>query len=216
MTKTASVFLCLSVSLATACASQPDRAATGKGLLSFDREPPEGAKVYEAPVWTVGDHFVYRRGGRVRNDFRVVDVSEAGFVLEETGSHVYQKLTRGLAELARVAPDKNLHRVLSPADFQLSFPLWVGKKWSCNFIDRSPDGQREINASYHCDKLEKIETKAGTFECLRIWRTARWVTTEQFYDRVSVAWYSPEVGFFARRLEGDQLFELEEFEHQRK
>ena len=217
MKPTAAVLASFALALTIACSSTPPAPQTGKGMLSVDREPPEGAKVFEQPTWTVGDNFVYRRGGQSRLNFRVIEATEAGFVIEDVQSKMRRRFSPELAELGRFFPKREgFVRLTSPQDFRLKFPLWVGKKWSCHFVDNRPGEQLAIIASYHCDKLETLDTKVGPLECLRIWRTARLESTDKFYDRVSVAWYSPEVGFFARRLEGDQLFELEEFEHQNK
>jgi hypothetical protein len=203
------------LALLSACSSSSAAFEEGKGLLSWTREAPEGVELLSRPNWTPGDRFVYRRGGRVRYDFVVASANEQGYVLREKGSQVEKLLDAELRERGRrIIGQEKVAFSEHPYDAHLHWPLWKGKKWSCDFVENSANGLQHIQAFYHCDAIEELTTQAGTFRCWRIWRRVRLVAEEAYYDRTWVYWYSPEVGYWVRQLEGEMQLELEEFERQ--
>ena len=104
---------------------------------------------------------------------------------------------------------------MSPADVRYHWPLWVGKTWSCRFVDRVRGGQAlTMQADYHVEGLDRVEVPAGTFEALRVVRRLRLAepgAENRFLTRTQVAWYAPELGIEVRQLLGDTLVELVEF-----
>jgi len=190
----------------------------GRGLVTFDREPPSGAVAYPAPAWQVGDRFVYRKGGLSRVAFRL-DSTEDGVhrLLEEQGTAV-MRIGDDLRDLGQEKPgDPSATITYDPADFELSWPLWEGKRWSCSFTSRSPSRPDvPLLVSYECDASEDVTVPAGKFHCLRIWRRARLAAEGNWIDRISIAWYSPEAGAFVRRLNDSLLTELEEIHRQQR
>ena len=193
---------------------------SGKGMLSWDRQAPEGVKVYEKPTWTLGDRFLYLKGGQEHLDFRVTSADpETGYELEEHSTGLLLRLDAGFAEIERAArSDAGMRRLFAPQNPELHFPLWVGKKWSASYLDKDSDGRaRTIRARFQCDSVETLDTAAGRFVCLRIWEERNLVIKgESFLARMALHWYSPEVGWIVRRLEGGTLQELEKFERQRR
>ncbi len=102
-----------------------------------------------------------------------------------------------------------------PSDRVLHWPLWVGKTWSCQFMEVSKDGVQPIRVIYHCEAQEPIQTRAGTFDCLRIRRIARLEIPGRIYlDKVSLLWYSPKVGWWVRKLEDGIETELTDYQRQ--
>jgi hypothetical protein len=208
--------LCAVALIVAACHSTPPVLPPGRGLVTFDREPPTGAVVYAAPAWQVGDRFVYRKGGLSRIAFRL-DATEGGVhkLVEEQGT-VVMRFGDDLRDLGQEKPgDKTATVTYDPADYELSWPLWQGKRWSCSFTSRSPSRPDiPLLVSYECDASEDVTVPAGKFHCLRIWRRARLAVEGNWIDRISVAWYSPEAGAFVRRLNDSLLTELEEIHRQ--
>ena len=94
--------------------------------------------------------------------------------------------------------------------------MWRGKRWTSHFVRKQLDQPAlPLMVTYEVDAVETVTVPAGSFSCLRIWRRARVAESEQRYlERVSVLWYAPEVGYFAKRLESGSLMELEEFHRQ--
>ncbi|GEM_PF-3698050 len=209
----------LLLGLLPSCAASGIPEGEGLGIVAVDREPPKGVRLYPKPVWTPGDRFVYRRGGRVRVEFRVVAVEEDRRVLEEVGSGLVLVLDGELRELGRgVGEEFRYLRRMDPFDARFSWPLWVGKKWACDFLDKNPEGGiRRLRADYECEGKERIVTAAGVFECLRILRRASLlVPGRDYYEQVSILWYAPDVGWFVRRLEEGLMIELEAYQRQRR
>ncbi len=211
----------LSLFVFLACSSAPQMPeGSGKGMLSWDRQAPEGAVVYEKPLWTQGDRFLYIKGGQEHLDFRVTLADpEKGYELEEHRTGLLLRLDAGFAEVERAArSDSGLRRLFAPKNPEVHFPLWVGKKWSASYLDKDSDGRsRPILAEFHCDAVETLDTAAGRFSCLRIWEQRRLdVPGKTYLARVALHWYSPEVGWLVRSLEGGTLQELETFERQRR
>jgi hypothetical protein len=79
----------------------------------------------------------------------------------------------------------------------------------------SKDGAQPIRVLYRCEARERIQTKAGSFDCLRIRRVARLEIPGQIYlDKVSLLWFSPKVGWWVRKLEDGIETELTQFQRQ--
>ena len=182
----------------------------GAGLLSFDAQPPAGAKTWNRPSWHVGESFVLRRGNRAQGQFRVTAIENGAYVLD-TGGGPLLKRDLDLGNLGEWAPDGTALRELAPVDARFHWPLWVGKRWSCEFVDRAP-GARPVamQASYFVEDLDEITVPAGTFQALRVVRTVRLVGTDQYLTKTQITWYSPDVGTEIRQLAGDLLLELVE------
>ncbi len=202
---------------AVACRSTPSPAA-GAGLLAVDRTPPPGAVVFPTPVWTPGDRFVYRRGGRLRAAYVVEEADSERRVLRERRTGMAVVLDGGLRELGRgIGRPPKLLRRFRPFDARLAFPLWVGKRWTVDFFDVTGGEARHLRVHYRCEARERLATAAGTFDCLRILRRAELLDQgTEFFERSALSWYAPEVGWFARRLEDGMLVELEDWQRQRK
>ena len=202
--------------LLAACHTSSAKLPPGSGLVSFDREPPAGATTYDKPGWKVGDRFVYVKGGLVRLPFRV-ESTENGVhrLVDESGTMVL-RVGEDLSDLGQERPgDESATLTYDPADFEVSWPLWVGKRWSCSFTSRAsgrPD--MPLLVSYTCDAAEEVVVPAGTFRCLRIWRRARLAAEGKWIDRISVAWYSPDAGAFVKRLADSVVAELVEIHRQ--
>jgi hypothetical protein len=199
--------------LLTACASEPPpQPVAGRGLVTFERTPPEGAVTAPLPVWKLGDRFVFRRGGHVRIAMRVVEADATGYVLEEEDSGIKMRFTPELWELGQ---DSLLHPevdiALDPYDARFSWPLWVGKRWTAHYVSRKAGRpQLPFLVVYHCDALEEVKVPAGRMQTYRIWRRLRPAAEGNFLEIVTLAWYSPELGTIVRRLENGVITELEE------
>ncbi|TAH34353.1 MAG: hypothetical protein EYC70_15515 [Planctomycetota bacterium] len=215
-----SIGMILAVLLAS-CVSLELPEGSGMGLVTWDREAPAGAETFPQPRWTPGDRYVYLRGNELRLPLRVEapapgDPAGAQWILVDEDSGIRVAYTEGLGELGQHKADAPLvTRVLAPMDAQFCWPLWVGKRWTCDFVSKSP-GQDALPllASYHCDARETVTTPAGSFDCLRIWRRAHVMFPGTFLERVTVMWYSPQAGYVVRRLDDGILLELAELQRQ--
>jgi hypothetical protein len=106
-----------------------------------------------------------------------------------------------------------LQRAYRPADVAYHWPLWVGKRWRCEFREHvSGQGSMGFEARYHVEGRDRITVPAGTFETLRIHRTQVIQLEGAFTQRHSVSWFCPALGFEVRSLTDGTLTELVSFE----
>jgi hypothetical protein len=172
--------------------------------------------VFAQPAWKVGDRLVYRKGGVSRLACRVeATVGGVHRLVDEQGGMV-TLIGEDLSDRGQEKPgDRSLSVSYDPADFELTWPLWQGKRWSCHYVSRAP-GRPDLPllVTYECDATESVTVPAGTFRCLRIWRRARLAVEGNWIDRISLAWYSPQAAAFVRRLNDSLLTELEEIDRQ--
>lgn len=216
MNRTIRSFLALALSILGSCHTTPTPVPAGRGLVTVDRDPPPGATVYAAPEWKVGDRFVYRKGGLSRLAFRLESTEDGVHRLVDESGVLTMKIGTDMSDRGQEKPgDPSTAVIYDPADFELTWPLWQGKRWSCSFVNRN--GSRDaipLLVTYECDATEDVTVPAGKYRCLRIWRRARLAAPGNWIDRISVSWYSPEAGAFVRRLNDSILTELEEIERQ--
>ncbi len=177
--------------------------------MQFDAEPPRGSSTWQRPEWRLGDRFVLVRGGLVKGEFRVAAVTDTHYELD-TGSGVLLRRDRDLGNLGEWSANGEALHLLTPADTRYHWPLWVGKRWSCEFVDRSRGGvAMPMRADYVVEDLDYITVPAGTSPALRIVRTVRLVGAgDDYLARTQVIWYAPTLGTEVRQLVGDSLVEL--------
>ena len=195
----------------TAChgapTSLPD--GMGRGLVEADASPPAGAATWARPEWQQGERFAAVQGELSHGAFVVTAVEPEAYVLD-VGSGRHLRRDRDLGNLGEwVTAGDAPQRLLSPVDVRYHWPLWVGKRWSCEFVDRMRGGPAlPMRATYLVEGLDTVTVAAGTFEALRIVRTLhRLDAPGQFHARTQVTWYAPAVGFEVRQLTGE-LVEL--------
>jgi len=200
-------------------------AAVGRGLLQVSAAAPAGAVTWQRPQWQVGDRFTMVRGEHMRGTF-VVQAIEAGAYVVDMGNERLVRRDQDLGNLGEwSATTGEPQRVMSPVDVRYHWPLWVGKRWQCEFVDRTRDGLAvTMHASYEVEDLDHVEVLAGAFDALRIRRTLRLVDvahlesaarpaggSDRFLTRTQMIWFAPEAGMEVRQLLGDTLIELAEF-----
>lgn len=189
---------------------------SGRGLVSYDRTAPAGAERFPRPDWKEGDLFEYRRGERVRMRLRVERHADGGLLLVDEERRTALALDEDLGELGELAEDRETYRVrFDPIDACFSWPLWSGKRWATHFVRRTEAGEEiPFLVEYRCDGIETIEVPAGRLRCLRIWRTVSIAAEGDFVERAALLWYSPEVGYLARRLENSLVVDLVDYQRQ--
>lgn len=202
--------LLLGVAACSSAAAPDAPAPSAGGVVAVDAEPPAGAATWTRPQWRVGETFLLRRGERVQGAFRVTAAGDEAYVLDTGGGPLLRR-DLDLGHLGASAPDGTPLRELSPADTCYHWPLWVGKRWTCEFVDRARGAQTvTMRASYHVEEVDTITVPAGTFEALRIVRTLRLPGTDNVLTRTQLTWYAPSLGTEVRQLAGDTLIELVE------
>jgi hypothetical protein len=202
-----------------ACAGPALAEGSGRGLLTWDREPPSGAVTWPRPVLRRGDRFTYVRGNALRVAVHV-ETSDDGYLLHDEGAGITVERTQDLADRRERArnPDGTpgaVHIELAPPDEAYHWPLWVGKRWTCHHLRKAPGRPPlPLLVSYCVEAAERVTVPAGTFDTLRIARRANVAADGKYIERFTLSWYAPAAGAEVRRLEDGVLTELVEFQRQ--
>ncbi|MCA8974543.1 MAG: hypothetical protein KDC98_07460 [Planctomycetes bacterium] len=196
----------------SACATAPMPDGIGRGVIAFDPEPPPAAVLYERPACEVGCRYALLQGGQIRQEFTVVESGTAGQVVRDASGHELRR-DRDLGHLGEWNAEGEAVHLLSPADARFHWPLWVGKRWRCEYVDRRPgEPMRTLEVSYTVEELDRIAVPAGTFEALRIARVAVLKADGgRYLSRTSLSWYAPSIGLEVRQVRNDTAFELLEW-----
>jgi hypothetical protein len=184
--------------------------AAGRGLLQADATAPAGVATFERPEWQPGDRFELLRGQRQRASFTVIAADADGYTLD-TGLGMLLKRDRDLGNRGEWRTNGDAKHLLSPVDRRYHWPLWVGKAWSCEFVDQPGDGGKAMTmqADYVVEGLDRIIVPAGAYDALRIVRRVRLLGQgDEFLTRAQITWYAPAIGTEVRQLVGDSLVEL--------
>jgi hypothetical protein len=203
----------LVLALAACQSTPPLPEGTGRGVIAFDPAPPAGAQVWQRPEWRVGDQFTLIRGGQAKRTFTVSEAGPTGYTLaDEDGLRMRRDADLGNLGDWPKEGDEALH-VLSPVDTRFHWPLWVGKKWRCEFVDAARGGTAlPLQVGYEVEDLDTITVAAGTFSALRIVRTSRLMLEgSRFLDRSMIVWYAPEIGLEVRQVIGESFVDLVEW-----
>jgi hypothetical protein len=209
MCRLPSTWLILACAAACRGPVTPPPTVGGRGLLQADQQAPEGAATWTQPEWRVGDRFVILRGERQQAAFTVTAADANGYTLD-TGLGLLLKRDRDLGNLGEWRHDGQPRHQLLPVDRRYHWPLWVGKAWSCEFVDQpAAAAPMTMQANYMVEGLDTITVPAGTFEALRIVRRVRLLgRDDEYLTRSQVTWYAPALGTEVRQLVGDALVEL--------
>ena len=189
----------------------------GQGLVNHSREAAKGVETFGRPTFLEGDRFIYERAGAIEISMRVVQATAKGYRLRNELSQVVTTydLDLGLMSEGVGAEGETPLRVLAPVDARYCWPLWEGKEWTCDYVDKRPGGPVvPLLVRYHCDAIETIRVPAGEFRCLRIWRRSKPVRQGNFTEWCTVYWYAPKVGFVVRELDGGHELQLVQYQKQ--
>jgi hypothetical protein len=200
--------------LLASCAGSPDAApqpaaAAGRGLVRADTAVPEGLASHACPEWRQGERFDLVRGDVVRGTLTIAEASPDGYVVDLGGGRTLRR-DRDLGHLGEWSGDGQPMREMLPADVRYHWPLWVGKTWECEFVDRVRGGPSlPLAVRYTVEALDRVRVPAGEFDALRIVRSARLlVPGEDYLTRTQVVWYAPAIGVEVRQLLGESMVEL--------
>ncbi len=147
----------------TSCGSSPPPLPPGPGLLSYDKTAPDGTDTFARPEWSVGDRFVFRHGGEQRVAVRVAAVDEHVITLLDEAGGARNRIDRELGYLSVEIGEGSALTRWDPVDARFSWPLWVGKRWTCQYVLREEGGSDvPVLAEYHCDAREELTVPAAS------------------------------------------------------
>ena len=161
----------------------------------------------EAPVWNVGDKWVFKRTDGVTFFQEVAEVKEDLFIVKVGGSkdlNAYDKKTMNIKFLI----DEGGKQVESESTLRnlFDFPIFVGKKWSDTTISlclqglaqaRLRMGKAVYTSEFKVEGIEEITTPAGKFRAYKLhFQQSDNVSRSSGWIRY---WYSPEVKMWVKR-----------------
>jgi len=161
---------------------------TGCAYTSVKDEPLPGEPVADAPKMRIGDSWV-RKGytyssGHSTWSNKIVEVSE-------DGSFVVELQHENKEKVINLRFDKNWTRDTEQAAKWITFPLFVGKKWSSRHRGSGEERNYTFLSNYYVSNYESIKTSAGQFYAFKVVQKVRNVTLGRGGWK-HVYWYSPE------------------------
>jgi len=182
----------------------------GGWLIAFLPAMVFAQEKMEAPVWNVGDKWIFTGDGNIE----VVKADQSGYILKfserncNVESQGCKTILFGKATLNRinaVEGDKRKKYVMGLSKL-LDFPLGPGKQWKTAYSSTGPGSMGPVSYDfseiYKVSGWEEIVVQAGKFKALRMeykrvttgasgWGAIGREMTNQY-------WYSPEVKYFVR------------------
>lgn len=203
--------------LLAACSGIPTKMPPGKGpgLVTVPKEPPAGVETFPRPKFQRGDRLVFEIGRATKFTMRVTKADEAGYEFAQEGANEVAVYDANLGVMAIRRPgEPHQDEMRAPVDSTFTWPLWVGKRWTCIFMEKNPmAGAWEVAVEYRADAIETIKVPAGEFRCVRIWRHSV-PTRGRFARATSIYWYAPKVGFWVKKLDDGIQTVLIDYERQ--
>jgi len=197
----------------SAMPSDANGEAIGRGIISVSQTAPDGARCWPRPQWHVGDQFTLVRGERMTATFTVRSIDDGVYVID-MGNGSLLRRDQDLGNLGHwLDATGAAMRAMVPVDSRYHWPLWVGKQWACEFVDRTRAGRSMVMvASYEVEDMDRIKVPAGSYDALRIRRTLRLADGgDGVLTRAQLIWYAPEAGLEVRQLLDDTLVELVDY-----
>lgn len=94
----------------------------------------------------------------------------------------------------------------------LSFPMFVGKKWSSNYSGFRADKNRKWDGRLECEAkaYEPVRVAAGSFDAYRVECIDNWEFGYIFSGKVaSTRWYAPAEGIVIKAISEDKDWNFE-------
>lgn len=154
-----------------------------------------GRGVYEAPVWNIGDKWIYRTAKGDLSTREVLDVKKDLFILktgEAQDLRAYDKKSMNIKFLI----EKSGKQIPSTGSFKkvLDFPMFVGKRWKDTVAGTASISKREVtfDNDFEIQGIEEVTTAAGTFKAFKIYHKQTFATTTVNSGWIRY-WYAPPI-----------------------
>jgi len=163
----------------------------------------------EAPVWNVGDKWVFTQGnieviGADKKNY-ALNFSKGTCIFENVGFEtiIFEKST--LNRIYILKEDKREKYLMALAKI-LDFPLSTGKQWKSGYSSKGPGvplpRSYDFSEIYKVSGWEDIVVQAGKFKALRL-EYKRVITMMSGWGAMAPEilnqyWYSPEVKYFVK------------------
>jgi hypothetical protein len=187
-------------------------------------KPPAGYEglVVERPKLNKGDRWEYARRDKIIS-YELVEKKNGELVFHLQWD---EWKSEGKKETEIRTPDLNVMKIIdiyneieeiSPYRGTLSFPLWVGKKWSYSFsttkrVKRGVPGTVTEDADVKVVSYEQVKVPAGTFWAFKIEEKRQTRGAKGPRGRLGyyiTIWYSPEIKFTVKVEHDNDVYNRE-------
>lgn len=170
-------------------------------------------KVDKHPDIKPGDRFAYVNGVFLLkcNRWEVKESDKSGHIVSKCGENtMYVASDTGNPIMAVNDKGETVAR-FSPYFPALSFPLYVGKKWSGKYDGQQ--GRLRWTGDVSCEStaFEEVQVAAGKFGAFRIECANKWDSGIVFINgtKKSTSWYAPEAKLIVKSINDDSDWNYE-------
>jgi hypothetical protein len=189
-----------------------------KETSKASRLADQAKKKCEAPLWKVGDRWIYKKKTGDGWIQEVVDFKEDSFILRISGHPELEGFDRKtMNQTFLIGKDgRKVNNADNPFKKLLDFPLSVGKKWSYSTrskfpISGQPPADVVLLSEFKVEGVEEVKTPAGAFMAYKIFHKQKVMSSThkglagKDEGRVRY-WYSPDAKTWVRREFEESVF----------
>lgn len=161
----------------------------------------------EAPIWNVGDKWIFAREGPME----VVDINKNGYMVKFSGG-IFQKSLTGIAifdkktfNVLYILEGEQSKRYRGARKSILNFPLNIGKKWTAGYTRMTVGGfaQNDFYETFKVLGWEDVIVPAGKFKATKIEYKLNGSSktgsfSGSFPESRAWYWYSPEIKYLLK------------------
>jgi|GEM_PF-2865514 len=152
--------------------------------------PPAGVDIFPIPQLVVGDTWV-KQTDIGKFIYEVEKVDDSGMTLRQGEKKYYYD--KEYSHFKTEIEGEITHEFIPPYKGWHFFPIWIGKKWENNYMEKNLKKGTIYNFRelVEVKNLEKIQTPAGNFNALKIDISINNLDTGGHWSYT--VWYSPEL-----------------------
>jgi len=156
----------------------------------------------DAPIWNVGDKWIYKTAEGKKFSNEVVKVDDESFVVRMGGSPYLQVFDKKTMNITKWIDSSGTEAPASPLNVY-DFPVFVGKTWggrihASGATRQAGGGPWEY--SFKVEAMEEINTAAGSFKAYRLYcKHSNLAPRASSPGGWMKFWYSPEAKTWVKR-----------------
>ena len=173
----------------------------------------QAQRVEKYPESKAGTRFSYVNGVFLLkcNRWEVKDANKNGEIVSKCGENTMYVTADAMNPVKAVNEDGKTVASFTPFYPDLSFPLFVGKKWTGQY--KGQKGIQKWTSEVSCESaaFESVTTKAGKVDAFRIECKDNWDAGIIFINgtKQSTRWYAPSVGLIVKSINEDSEWNIE-------
>lgn len=173
-------------------------------------QPPKAEKY---TVSAAGTRFSYVNGVFLLkcNRWEVKEVNKSGEIVSKCGNNTMYVTAESGNPIRSVNDKGETVAKFTPFYPDVSFPLFVGKKWTGKYSGE--EGSKKWTSEVSCEAAaqEDVSVTAGKFQAFRIECVDKWDAGIIFINgkKRSTRWYAPSVGLIVKSINDDSQWNTE-------